>query len=133
MSDQPPPGKKNESLRESFRNAWQGIIVLCRRERNFRIHAGIALIACAMAAGLQFTLLKWSVLLLTIGLVMALEALNSAIEALVDLIEPERHPLAGQAKDLAAGAVLIAAVISVIIGLALFVPPLWNLVHHYLE
>lgn len=133
MSEERPTGNKNASLLKSFRNALQGIIVLFRRERNFRIHVGIAAIACSLAAGLQFTLLQWLMLLLTIGFVMVAEAFNSAIEALVDLVEPKLHPLAGKAKDIAAGAVLIAAVISVIIGLSLFVPPLWNLVNHYLE
>ena len=88
---------------------------------------------CVLAAALQFSLLKWTILLLTIGLVVTAEALNSAIETLVDLIQPEQHPLAGNAKDIAAGAVLIAAIISVIIGLLLFLPPLWKLIQPLLE
>lgn len=133
MNDDHPASNKTLSLLGSFRNAFQGIRILCRRERNFRLHLLFALAACLLAAGLQFALQKWMILLLTIGLVMTAEALNSAIESLVDLIEPERHPLAGKAKDIAAGAVLIAALVSVMIGLLLFVPPVWTLVGQYLE
>jgi len=125
--------KERSTLRDSFRYAFQGIRLLCREERNFRIHLAMAGIVCVLAIALQFTLLKWSILLLTIGFVMTVEALNTAVERLVDLIQPEQHPLAGKAKDIAAGAVLIAGVISVIIGILLFVPPLWNLVAPYLE
>lgn len=133
MSEEQFPEKHRHSVRESFRFAWRGIGELVRSERHFRFHLVIAAAVCVLALALQFSLLKWTILLLTIGLVMTAEALNSAVEAVVDLIRPDQHPLAGKAKDIAAGAVLIAAVISVIIGLLLFVPPLWNLVRFYLE
>jgi diacylglycerol kinase len=120
-------------LRDSFRYAFHGIRHLCREERNFRIHLIVAGSVCVLAFILQFTLLKWLILLLTIGLVVTAEAFNSAMETLVDLVQPEQHPLAKRCKDVSAGAVLIAALISVIIGLLLFVPPLWNLVSLYLE
>jgi len=55
------------------------------------------------------------------------EAINSAIESVVDLVEPDKHPLAGRAKDIAAGAVLIASINSVIIGVVIFGPPLWHM------
>lgn len=125
--------KSRHSLSNSFGYAFDGLRILCREERNFRLHLVVAGLVCGLAFALQFTLLKWSVLLLTIGLVVTTEALNSAIETLVDLVQPEQHPLAKRCKDVAAGAVLIAALISVIIGLLLFVPPLWNLVSPYLE
>lgn len=120
-------------MQASFRYAWRGLKVLIRSERNFRIHLAVAAAVCGLASALQFSLWKWSVLLLTIGLVMTAEAVNSAMETLVDLVQPEEHPLAKRCKDVAAGAVLIAAVICVIIGCLLFVPPLWNLVSPSLE
>lgn len=133
MTEEETSPKTRHSLSDSFRYAFRGIRVLCRHERNFRMHLAIAVAVCLLAWWLQFSLLKWTVLLLAIGLVVTAEALNSALEALVDLIQPERHPLAARSKDVAAGAVLIAALISVIIGLLLFVPPLWDLVSPYLE
>ena len=56
---------------------------------------------------------------------LAVELLNSALEALTDLVSPEHHPLAGQAKDLAAGAVLVTAIGAVVVGLLILGPPLW--------
>jgi len=66
--------------------------------------------------------------LMCIGMVVGAEMINTAIENVVDLASPDQHPLAGKAKDIAAGAVLICAIISVIIGLLIFVPKGWNMI-----
>ena len=120
----PPTPNGRQSFVESLRNAGRGVGKLIRGERNFRIHLLVTVCAMVLAGWLNFTVEHWSLLLLTIGLVLLTEAINSAIESLVDLVEPEKHPLAGRAKDIAAAAVLIASVISVIIGVLLFGPPL---------
>jgi diacylglycerol kinase (ATP) len=73
------------------------------------------------------TPLEWAVLLLVIGLVISLEILNTAVEAVVDLCSPEQSELARIAKDAAAGAVLVAAITAVAVGAFIFVPALWNL------
>ena len=70
----------------------------------------------------QGTRTEWTVVILCFGVVIAAELFNTAIERLVDLVSPERHPVAGQVKDIAAGAVLVCAVAAAIIGLIIFIP-----------
>ncbi len=115
----------------SFYCAICGIGHLLRTQRNARIEILIGAIVCRLAGWLGITRLEWAVLLLTIGLVLAVEGLNTAIENVVDLASPEVHPLAKAAKDIGAGAVLITAVASVAVGLVILGPPLWHrLVRH---
>lgn len=93
-----------------------------RNERNFRIEATIGILALSLGVYLQVNLVP---LVLVSGLVLGLELVNSAVEKVVDLVSPGFHPLAKQAKDAAAGAVLLTAIIAVIIGLLVLGPPLW--------
>ena len=105
----------------SFGYAYKGIITACA-EQNFKSHllsAGIVLIA-GYFTGLSR--IEWYIVLLLIALMFALEMINTAIERVVDLASPTIHPLAKQAKDLAAGAVLVFAIFSAIIGLLIFIP-----------
>ncbi|MBQ8672859.1 MAG: diacylglycerol kinase family protein [Bacteroides sp.] len=106
----------------SFRYAWQGIRCCVGREQNLGFH----LVATVMVvtAGICFgiTRMEWMMIVGCIGLVIAAELFNSALERLVDLVSPEYHPLAGQVKDIAAGAVLVCALAACIIGLIIFVP-----------
>jgi diacylglycerol kinase len=81
----------------------------------------------ATAIGVGVSAIQWCILILTIGAVLILEGLNTAIEALVDLASPSCHPLAKVAKDVAAAMVLMAAIGSVPIGLLILGPPLWRL------
>lgn len=108
----------------SFVHATNGLR-LSLRERNARVQAAAGLVAIALGAALNFSRVEWAVLTLTIALVLALETVNSAIEALVDLVTLDYHPLAKRAKDLAAGAVWLAALAAVVVGLLLFLPRLW--------
>lgn len=102
--------------------ALNGIRIAICHERNMRIHF-VATIAVIVAAAIfRISKMEWLVLLLTIGAVMSLEIVNSAIERTVDLVTDEYRPLAKEAKDLAAGAVLMFAFISVIIGISIFFP-----------
>ncbi|MFJ7732729.1 diacylglycerol kinase family protein [Lysinibacillus sp. NPDC097231] len=105
----------------SFGYAFEGIMTACK-EQNFKSHllsAGIVLFA-GYFTGLSR--LEWYIVLLLIALMFALEMVNTAIERVVDLASPKLHPLAKQAKDLAAGAVLVFAIFSAIIGLLIFIP-----------
>ncbi|MGN4124459.1 diacylglycerol kinase family protein [Lysinibacillus sphaericus] len=105
----------------SFVYAFQGIQTACK-EQNFQSHvlsAGIVLIV-GYFTGLSRV--EWYIVLLLIALMFALEMINTAIERVVDLASPAIHPLAKQAKDIAAGAVLVFAVFSAIIGLLIFIP-----------
>lgn len=101
--------------------AFAGIQAVCS-ERNFRFHlfAMVVVIIAGFLTGISAN--EWTILLLAIAAVLSLEMTNSAIERVVDLVTDEFHPLAKRAKDLAAGAVLIAAIFSVIIGLIIFLP-----------
>jgi diacylglycerol kinase (ATP) len=108
----------------SFRYALRGLRELVRTQPNARIHLALACAATALGLLLGLSSTELAILALAIGLVFAAEAMNSAIEAVVDLVQPEWHPSAGAAKDLAAGAVLVAALASASVGLLLFVPRL---------
>ena len=108
----------------SFSYAFQGIFTCVRKERNMKIHC-VAMV-CVVIAGFVFhiTPVEWCICLTLFGLVMALEMVNTAVEAVVDLVTEERKPLAKLAKDAAAGAVLIAAIMAAIAGMIIFIPKL---------
>jgi len=108
----------------SFKYAFNGIKKLFITQHNSRIHLTIAILV--IIAGFFFHISKneWFVVVIVIGLVFAAELFNSAIESVVDLISPEYHKKAENAKDYAAGAVLVAAIISAIAGLIIFAPKL---------
>jgi diacylglycerol kinase len=108
----------------SFRYAWAGIAHAFRTQPNFRIQLSLGLAAVPLAAWLGLPARDWAVLIVTIVLVLALEMLNTVVEAVVDLASPEVHPLAKTAKDVAAGAVLVAAIGAVAVGILLFGPRL---------
>jgi diacylglycerol kinase len=112
------------SLLRSFGFALEGVSYLIRTQRSAQIEIAIGAVVLALAAWLRITALEWAVLVLAMALVLALEALNTAIELTVTLASPERHPLAKAAKDVAAAMVLIAAIASVIVGLVILGPRL---------
>lgn len=116
------------SLGETFRAAFAGLGNLLRAERNIYIHLGIAAAVLVLAALLGAALWEWVALTLTIALVLVTETVNTAVETLVDLVSPEKRPLAGRVKDLAAAAVLLAAFFAVVVGGLIFLPRLWLLV-----
>jgi diacylglycerol kinase (ATP) len=103
----------------ALRYASRGVVLLFE-ERNIRVLA--AATVAVIAAGFLFRLaaIEWCVIIFAIALVWTAEALNTALERLTDLASPEFHPLAGKAKDMAAGAVLLAVAGAVSIGLVIF-------------
>jgi len=107
---------------KSFSFAIEGLKTAFGQEVNFKAHAIIALVAIVMGIFLQLNYLEWSILFLTIALVIILELINTSVEAIVNLVEPEIKEQAKIAKDVSAAAVMIAAVVSIIVGLLLFVP-----------
>jgi diacylglycerol kinase len=107
----------------SFRYAFAGVGVLAR-DRNMIVHVLAAAVAIVLATWLRLSAVEWAVLVLTIALVISVEAINSAIEFVVDLASPEIHPLAARAKNVSAAAVLIAAMSALIVGAILFLPKL---------
>lgn len=107
---------------KSFGYAFKGIASLLKREHNAWIHC-IAIIVVTLA-GLHFgiTRTEWCIVCLCFSMVLAAEGFNTAIERLVDLVSPDFHPVAGDVKDVAAGAVLICAIAAAIIGMIIFIP-----------
>jgi len=100
---------------------------MLRTQPNAWFQIGIWVVVTAVGLTLGLTTAEWCAAVLAMALVWVTEALNTAIEDVVDLASPERHPLAGRAKDVAAGAVVVAVVASGIIGLIIFGPRLWAL------
>lgn len=114
------------SFIRSFSYAFAGIAHTVKTQRNMRIHVAAAIVALVMAWWLEISRNDVLLVFFSIALVWALELVNTALEAAVDLSSPEWHAKAKTAKDACAGAVLVAAVLSVVIGVAVFGPPLWG-------
>lgn len=108
----------------SFQNAFRGWWYVLRTQRNAWIHAVIATLVFGLSFWLHLSARDWAVIILTVTMVFAAEFINTAIEAVVDLASPEKHPLAKVGKDVGAAAVLIAAISAVLIGLLILGPPL---------
>ena len=106
----------------SFGHAFRGLKVLLQTQHNARIHALATVLVFAAGAVMRLSPAEWALIVLAIVCVWATEALNTAIEFLVDLASPELHPLAAKAKDVAAGAVLVAAIGSLVVGVLVFGP-----------
>lgn len=111
-------------LAKSFYFAIVGIGFAIKTQRNMKIHAFALIIVVVAGLWLNLSRIEWPIVLIMVGLVIISEMLNTAIEALVDLETQEYHPLAKTAKDVAAGAVLIASIISILIGVFIFGPKL---------
>jgi diacylglycerol kinase len=111
----------------SFVAAWEGVVYVIRTQPNVWIE--LTALGAVAIVGLFFGLsaLEWGLLALTVAVIVALEAVNTAIETVVDLVSPTYHPLAKIAKDTAAAALLIAVLGSVVVALCIFGPKLWAL------
>ena len=110
---------------KSFRFAFNGIRLLVTREHNAWIHCFIAVCVIVTGCLVGLSATEWIVITMAIGMVLAAEAFNSSIEALADLVSPGYNEAIKRTKDLAAGAVLILAIASAVIGLVIFVPKLF--------
>ncbi len=117
---------RSRPLIDAFVDAADGIFLAFLQQPNFRIQLLIALLACAAAAVLHFGIVQWLVLIITIGIVLAAELFNTCLEHVVDLIQPDSHPLARSAKHAGAAAVLVAAIAAAVIGLILYGAALAN-------
>ena len=115
------------SFFDSVGHALNGIDYAISHERNFRIEMVIAIIVSIVSFILKVSVIEWLVLIITMALVLVLEMINTAIERSVDLVTKEYRELAKVSKDVAAGAVLIMSMFSVIIGIIIFLPKIINL------
>ena len=115
---------KKDPLYKSFGYAFQGIFNTIRTERNIKIHCAAAILVTIFGIWLQISKTEWMICFILFGLILALELVNTAVEATVDLFTEERKPLAKKAKDAAAGAVLTVAIFAAVIGILIFIPKL---------
>jgi len=116
------------TLLTSFRYAWMGVSYAFVTQRNFRIHVCLGTIAIGLGLLLKASVVELAVIGLTIGLVLAMELLNTAIESVVDLtVKQTYHELAKIAKDCAAAAVLVAAIAAVLVAGCILLPKVWVL------
>lgn len=112
----------NKSRILSFKYAFSGIWTALCDEPNLKFHTGAAILVIFLGWFFKISTAEWGILVLTIGLVVSLELTNTAIEEAVDALTDNEHPSAKKAKDVAAGAVLIASITAAIIGLLIFLP-----------
>lgn len=113
-------------LMKSFSYAFKGIGATLRSEPNFSIHLSVFVMVVAAGAYFRIPPAEWMLIILCSALVFSLEMVNTAIEKLCDHLHPEKHHSIGAVKDVAAGAVFIAAAASVFIGLMIFVPKIFK-------
>jgi len=110
-----------DAIGHAFRGWWH----VLKTQHNTWIHSMVAVVVVTLGFWLEIPPRDWAVILLTIAMVFMAEFINTAIEAVVDLASPIHHPLAKVGKDVGAGAVLVAALAAVLIGLLILGPPLW--------
>ena len=115
----------------SFRFAFRGLGIMLRSQKNAWIHAAATVIVCAVSALFRISAGEWCWIILAVTGVWTAEALNTALEFLTDVASPEFHPLAGKAKDVAAGGVLLTAIGAVAIGLVVLGPHVMTWVEAY--
>ncbi len=125
-----PPTSKAEFIAflNSFVYAWHGLVYAVRTQRNARVHMLLGSIAIILGIVLHISSVEFAMVFIAITLVFIAEMFNTVAEACIDLVTSEYHPLARIAKDVAAGAVLLNAMLSVLIGGLVFIPHLWPIV-----
>lgn len=111
---------KKQNFFKAFKNSLNGIFYTLKKERNIKIQLVIGILAVILGVFLKISLIEWTILVITMFIVIVSELINTAIENTVDLITTEYNEKAKIAKDVAAGAVLFAAMNSVIVGILIF-------------
>jgi len=123
------PKSKLAKFIAGFGFAFSGLWFALRTQINMQVHLGLALLALLLGILLHISAVEFALVFVAIATVMIAEMFNTVIELCVDLASPEYHPLAKIAKDVAAGAVLLSAFLSIIIALFVYVPHLWAFLH----
>jgi diacylglycerol kinase len=124
---QKPPKSEWAKFIAGFDYAFRGLWYALRTQINMRVHLSVAMLAILMGILLHISAVEFAVIFVTIAIVFTAEMFNTAFELSIDLVSPQYHPLAKIAKDVAAGAVLLSAILSIVIGLCVFGPHLWAL------
>lgn len=110
---------------KSFGYAFKGIASFLGKEPNAWVHCSAVVVVVSLGVYYDITSTEWCLCILCFGMILMAEAMNTAIERLVNLVSPQKHPIAGDVKDVAAGAVLLAALSAAVIGLIIFIPYLF--------
>lgn len=118
---------KSRSFLESYKFAWAGVREAYRREPNLRRQSWILVFVLLVSVVLDLPASHIAIVVLMGGVVLGLECLNSSLEQMQDLVWPEYNETIRRSKDIAAGAVLLASMAAVVVGLLIFLPPLANL------
>lgn len=113
---------------KSMTHAYRGIGIFIRTTHNSWIHIFFGILVIFLGIVFRLSTVEWAIIILTIGVVVLAETINTAIEIDIDLTSPTYHPYARDTKDVAAGAVLISAIVAVIVGLIIFLPKVVALV-----
>ena len=119
---------KTKKLINSFKYAIEGIISSFKTERNMKIHIFIMILVIIAGIILKISALDWIILVIMFAVVISAELFNTTFETVVDMITKERNEKAKLAKDIAAGAVLVLAIGSIIVGLIIFIPKILNFI-----
>ncbi len=129
----PPQSQKNEWAKfvASFGYAFAGLWYALRTQRNVWVHVTMAILAILLGIVLRISAVEFAMIFVAITVVFIAEMFNTVFELCVDLASPEYNPLAKIAKDVAAGAVLLSAMLAVVIGLFVFGPHLWELIRGF--
>lgn len=110
---------------KSFCYAFKGVKVLFVTQPHAQIHAFAAFVVTVAGWYFRISTIEWCLVIICIAIVMAAEGINTALETLTDLVSPNFHPLAGRAKDVAAGAVLLLSIGALLVGIIIFVPKIF--------
>ncbi len=116
-----------KKLLHSFGYALKGLLLALKEQQNMRIHLVAIVVVTIAGIFLDLSAIEWSVIALTIGIVAVTEMMNTAIEALVDFVSPEYNERAGKIKDIAAGGVLLSAIIATVVAVYIFGNKIFNL------
>ena len=128
--EKPQPTSARAAFLLSFVYAWNGIAYTVRTQRNMRVHIALAVVAVVLGIWLRISPVEFAMVFVAVTGVVVSEMINTVAEACVDLATQEYHPLARVAKDVAAGAVLLSAMLAMVIGCFVYTPHLWPLVLH---
>jgi diacylglycerol kinase len=130
MSLQPPPPTQRNALAKfiaGFGYAFSGLWYALHTQINMPVHLVLAILAIVLGIILHISAVEFAMIFVAIASVLLAELFNTVIELCVDLISPDIHPLAKRAKDVAAGAVLLSAMLAIVIALFVYIPHLWAL------
>ena len=125
--EEPQNKSTRQGITNSFRVAISGIIEVVKEERNIKIHILATVLAIILGIVLKISTGEWCKITIVIGMVIAGELMNSAIETLVDVVMPNYDIRAKRIKDVSAGAVLVLAISALVVGVIIFIPKLYQL------